>query len=560
MTSGADISSALSSRKALTYAPPTLRILFVIDGRIRLDHSELEFGLGYVLDTLCDPSWNAARIELGIATRETSISDDARDGREVRYRGLKFTQLDFNIDAWDQIWFFADQPNTDDGGPRDTDANILPPYVLDDDEARILAEWMDRGGGVFATGDHGVLGASLCHRIPRVRTMRRWKIADGVPPLDGSNHNQTWQGENPSYSSEGDLLLQPIELLNTQVVHSIPFLFLTRPHALLCSDLGPIDHFPDHMHEGELVPDDEVDLDRPLGIPDYTRPEYPVAVPEILASAIRDIGVALPRPRPHIIAYGKTTHARYLDLSPELSGNAIALAFPLQLPPKRFGLVSVYDGDLVGLGRVVCDSTWHHWLSINLHGIAQANNTDYQKMRAYYRNIALWLATPEQRRAMSLAAVWGVLTLSGPMAFSGRYSPWDLGERALTLLARWFAPCWINELVASQVNATSLYLAKRTGESDSSTPAWGGLPEELVNRAVLGAMCQALKPLAADVRRAQTLRSDVEVDPEEIEKLAARGVAEVPKIIRENLDRAIRTLSGLRDTVATAERRASSTY
>jgi hypothetical protein len=182
-------------------------------------------------------------------------------------------------------------------------------------------------------------------------------------------------------------------------------------------------------------------------------------------------------------------------------------------------------------------------------------------MQAYYRNIALWLARSEQRRAMSLAAVWGVLTLSGPMAFSGRYSPWDLGERALTLLGGdWFAPCWINELVASQVNATSLYLAKQTGESDSLTPAWDGLPEELVNRAVLGAMCQALKPLAADVRRAQTLRNDVEVDPKEIEKLAARGVAEVPRIIRENLDGAIRTLSDLRDSVAAAEKRASSAY
>jgi hypothetical protein len=559
MKSESDVSSTPPTRKSLTYAPPVLRILFVIDGRFRLVHGELEFGLGYALDTLSVPSWNA-RIEVAIATREASISDDARDGREVRYCGFKFTQPDFDIDAWDQIWFFADQPNKDDGGPGDTDADIKPPYILDDDEALILAEWMDRGGGVFATGDHGVLGASLCHRIPRVRTMRRWRITDGVPPLEGSNHNQTWQGENPSYDSEGDLLLQPIELVNTPVVHSIPFLFLTRPHPLLCSDLGPIDHFPDHMHEGELVPDDEVDLDRALDIPGYTRPEYPVAVPEILASAIDDISVALPRPRPHIIAYGKTTHARYIEVTPELSGDAIAFAFPGRLPPKRYGLVSVYDGDLVGLGRVVCDSTWHHWLSINLHGIAEANNADYRKIQAYYRNIALWLARPEQRRAMSLAAVWGVLTLSGPMAFSGRYSPWDLGERALTLLGGWLAPCWINELVAAQVNATSLYRARRAGESDSFTPAWDRLPEELINRAVLGAMCHALKPLAADVRRAQTLRNDLEVDPKEIERLAARGVAAVPTIIRESLDIAIEALSTLRHRVAAAEERASSAY
>jgi hypothetical protein len=125
-----------------------------------------------------------------------------------------------------------------------------------------------------------------------------------------------------------------------------------------------------------------------------------------------------------------------------------------QLPPKRFGLVSVYDGDAVGLGRVVCDSTWHHWLSFNLAGIAEANNADYRKMQAYYRNIALWLARPAQRGAMSLAAVWKVLTLSGPMAFSGRRTPWEMGERALALLGGWLAPCWTNELVVSQLNAS----------------------------------------------------------------------------------------------------------
>jgi hypothetical protein len=112
----------------------------------------------------------------------------------------------------------------------------------------------------------------------------------------------------------------------------------------------------------------------------------------------------------------------------------------------------------------------------------------------------------------------------------------------------------------SQLNASSLYLANRPGESDSLTPAWHGLPEELVNRAILGAMCHALKPLAAEVRRAQTLRNDVEVDPKEIERLAARGVAKVPTMIRENLDEAIKALGTLRDRVSVAEKRGSKAH
>ena len=37
----------------------------VIDGRIRLDQDYRVFGLGYVLDTLTDPGWGPAQVELG---------------------------------------------------------------------------------------------------------------------------------------------------------------------------------------------------------------------------------------------------------------------------------------------------------------------------------------------------------------------------------------------------------------------------------------------------------------------------------------------------------------
>ena len=46
-----------------------------------------------------------------------------------------------------------------------------------------LDSWMkSRKGGLFGTGDHDFLGASMCRRIPRLGTMRRWTNADGVPP------------------------------------------------------------------------------------------------------------------------------------------------------------------------------------------------------------------------------------------------------------------------------------------------------------------------------------------------------------------------------------------
>ena len=152
--------------------PVTIRILFVIDGRIVLNKDPNAFGLGYVLETL-RATWSYwVGFEVDIATREESISEDALGGDAVRHCGFRFTSSDFDIDRYDQIWFFGDQPNETDGSDATTDAHILPPYTLDDDEARLIAMWMDRGGGVFATGDHNVLGASLCSRIPRVRTAR----------------------------------------------------------------------------------------------------------------------------------------------------------------------------------------------------------------------------------------------------------------------------------------------------------------------------------------------------------------------------------------------------
>ncbi len=152
--------------------PVTIRILFLIDGRILLSSGAIDFGLGNVLETLRSVwSW-WVRFEVDIATRETTISDYARAGNTV-ITNFSFTHGSFDIDRYHQIWFFGDQPSENDGDETTTDEDIVPPFTLEPDELRLIAEWMDRGGGVFATGDHGVLGASMCSRIPRVRTMRR---------------------------------------------------------------------------------------------------------------------------------------------------------------------------------------------------------------------------------------------------------------------------------------------------------------------------------------------------------------------------------------------------
>lgn len=525
--------------------PVTIRILFVIDGRILLNKGVTDFGLGYVLDTMRAVwSWWIG-FEVDVATREETISGKALGTNFVKFLNFKFTQSDFSIDAYDQIWFFADQPNDTDGSDATTDAHILPPYTLEPEELRLIAAWMDRGGGVFATGDHGVLGASLCSRIPRVRTMRRWTQSQGVPSLDGPRRHQTLQGGS-TYAGEGDTQLQPVELVYWASANSLPFLPQYRPHPVMCSGLGPIDQFPDHMHEGSLVEGELVELDRRLDIPGHDGPEYPEGVPEFLAAGITDTSGFPWRPRPQIIAFGRTTNLSFPDeLSRVNAGAAMAIG-PTAFGMKRVGLVSVYDGHAANVGRVVCDSTWHHWLSINLNGIVTGGAPAYRKMQAYYRNIGLWLAGQLQHRSMLASGVWGALIGSWPGLFTAEQSAWEMGDRAVAILANTMSPCWSDELVASFLDARTRSLRNLSGDL-SSNPIWSGLSVDLVNRAIVGSMCKSLFDTAFEHHKALRLRDRVTVDPDRIQALAARGAHQGVDLLRQTLADGATSLGVLRD-------------
>jgi hypothetical protein len=373
-----------------------LRILLVIDGMIDIyekegEKRELDFKTNLFQEALRDTSfawW--VRFEVDVARRRpggSPIANPYSDAFRPKYDFFRFDWTGFDLNKYDQVWLFGFNPGNP-SIPTDADNDKLENQPLSDSELATLAKWMDAGGGVFATGDHHNMGASMCSRVPRVRNMRRWTFAQGVPPKRGPERLDTNQPKTPGqknsteympFEVEGDELPQPIEPVWEPLWQWLPWQTSYAPHPILCTPDGVIEHFPDHPHEGEVMPDDEVPLDQPLGINGYSGTEYP----------------GLPNgPRPRIIAHGRTTH-----LQNKRDKDSVL--------EKRFGLIGVYDGQAAGVGRVVVDSTWHHWFTGNLVGFQEKNPPMYTQMRHYYRNVALWLATPAQRAEMLMSATWG---------------------------------------------------------------------------------------------------------------------------------------------------------
>jgi hypothetical protein len=478
-----------------------LKILYVIDGVIKPVRAG-SFALGMLTDILLDPSYAWwVDFEVTVAHRAPATFRPPLETLDpgpygVRYTQFRFDQPGFDLNEYDQVWLFGFQPGND-GGP---DANIeLPENTpLRDTELQILAEWMDAGGGVFATGDHAYLGASMCSRVPRVRTMRKWTHAQGVPPISGPLRLDTNQPTglveriNLSYMDfdhQGDAVPQPIEVVLEPLWTRVPWLRFYAPHPILCTRAGIIETFPDHPHEGEVIADEDVRLDEPLLIPGYASVEYPGGKG---------------RPTPKVIAYGRTTHRQW---------NRIKYL----VHPRRFGLIGTYDGDSVGIGRVVVDSTWHHWMSENLVGFEADNPEMMTLMASYYRNVALWLATPTQRANMAAAAVWGVLLGASPMEFPPTASIWDLGERARDVIGRTASQCTIREWIDLWFDFAVFR------EFEPPDPCLNCPPWELFEKATLGGIAKQMLEVAFPIQKQMSIGERPSPDPEAIAAAAMEG-------------------------------------
>jgi hypothetical protein len=373
--------------------PTVVKILIVTDGTI--DFGDGDFGLSELLKALSVSP--GPYVSFAVMKAHRAATADQADILNFKFDN----ESHFKPENYDEVWLFGI-------------ATSGSSSALSDKELRIITQFMDKGGGVFAVGDHQDLGNALCARIPRVRSMRKWYFPNkgpngepvappvGIPnldkPYDSSERNDTLrEGHDSGFQFDDQSDDIPQEIIPTWYSRPQTNLdvVIKYPHPLLCGPRGVIKVLPDHMHEGECYVDE--DLTQSFTFDGYTTKEYPILQktgkplePEVIAAAI-------------VIGDHKT----YNPESPPTTA-------------KIFGVLGAYDGHKVNVGRVAVDATWHHFININIRGVAngispikqqgfnasEKGKAVYEDIKSYWRNLGTWLAPKHSQTSMLEKALW----------------------------------------------------------------------------------------------------------------------------------------------------------
>src|SRR5882757_3468518 len=231
----------------------TIKILVVVDGSISLTEASSGFGVGRVIRLLRESHLGCKHFLVDLARRDSSApsTNNSPAVNQPRYSGFRFDQQEAGqpiVNKYHEVWCFGFNPDNN-AGP---DSNITQPSALptSDAELKVLTQWMnDHKGGLLAMGDHDYLGASMCHRMPRIRSMRRWTNAQGVPPIGGAGNpdtalrhdtnqpatlaQQNSGGEIP-FDNQSDSTPQHIEWTPWISQQVSIFKVMQRAHPILC--------------------------------------------------------------------------------------------------------------------------------------------------------------------------------------------------------------------------------------------------------------------------------------------------------------------------------------
>jgi hypothetical protein len=411
-----------------------IRVLIVVDGIFSLTTtypiapSDPTFGpdawftLSHLINTLrvskspaftvdtASRGWNAAVNFPQHITNKKPDPDATLKGPDSNNpTPFHFDDPGLDLEAYDEIWLFGFEGY--DGG-QPVGPGPGEPGGLTDSELAAITKFMQSRGGVFASGDHDDLGSAICGRIPRVRYMRKWySSADSSPkkpplavpnwPGGGSTRADTLQrgltdpnmGDTFFFDDQSDDIPQPLKVL-------VP------SHPVVQGATGVLKVYPDHMHEGEVMAPTGEQLtqtsasDSSLSFAGSTFTEFPTRtidgyqeVPVILAQSSVGTGG-----KGHVTKVGEGMICENQNFQSDMTTCEV----------KTINALAAYDGHTVNVGRIVTDSSFHHFLDLNLLGDPCSNipvkkqgfnasakgKAVLKELEAFYVNIASWLARP----------------------------------------------------------------------------------------------------------------------------------------------------------------------
>ncbi len=529
--------------------PCPQKILIVTDGytnSLTGSFSHSYFGLSHLVDTLLDQTEYFVDFRLTLAHRQIdqykpspgSPADPADPNHALyaryapNFESFRFTTTandvktnrQFDINYYDQIWLV---------GVRNDDSQRL-----DNAELALLTDWMDKGGGVFAVGDHQELGAGLCARVPRVSKMRIWEdgyvdnngnLKNTPRPTGETRHDTLEKGHDAFYHFDDESDDIPMTILPKWYYSwsYSPFFRNKYPHPILCGKDGVIDILPDHPHEGEVIDSHLVKIDETLV---NGKPEFP-----------QRGGIDF---RPDVIARAQVQpdHTNASDLNKR------------EADAKTFGAIGAYDGYKTDVGRVVVDSTWHHWMDVNLIGrdpdfldsdrgnaanpktqgfLATANGRDsLKRIENYFINVGLWLAPKTDRFCMLNGLLW-FYTIKYPSVerISPKLPILELGLMAKDALGRTAGQCnlrdWIFEVFPHKLERMFEDFDGKKLEHNLMLPT-----RELVEIYAFGGALQQLLGLAYEIQDA----------PHDDKKTMAMVEDKVPELVAKGFVNGFDTL------------------
>jgi hypothetical protein len=212
--------------------------------------------------------------------------------------------------------------------------------------------------------------------------------------------------------------------------------------------------------------------------------------------------------------------------------------------PQMFGVISGYDGRLASPyptktqrpGRVICDSTWHHYVNINLDGMTSGRNglgtwsvspgvgvftpsADLNKIYTYYRNIIAWLQPPNR---IWCKIIWDLIAvryhpyLVEELLEVPKLKSWEdyvgLGMEAANLLNNEEGSEYVREVISGTL--ASLQEAETLGAVlDKEKLEQSGLNQDELYFGILGGMLakiSTLLPLDDEKTTAEILKKGVE--------------------------------------------------